>query len=278
MAARSVPAFIPPQLCHTLPPGAKLENYRAGWVAEEKLDGSRVIGCVLNRVELAAWSRPRAAVGGGTQPPCPKRLGARVRAALVRLPDGVYDGELVVPRIPGAVKGRGRLTDDESAVCHLFDVLEVFGQSTVSLPWTARRRLLEQAVAHTADPVRITKVLPVTKQTVDRIWKAGGEGVILKAKTSTYEPGYRSHDWLKVKALDTAVLIIVGFKAGITGPYASFVLRSDDGIETSVGANWGHRTLPPDAYIGRRVQIEFQKRTVSGSFRHPRLDRLIDEE
>ncbi|MBE3134056.1 MAG: ATP-dependent DNA ligase [Acidobacteria bacterium] len=277
-AERSVPAFIPPQLCHTLPPGATLAAYRATHICEEKFDGARIVACVLRGVDVEAWSRPRAAVGGGTQPPCPKRLGAAVRAALLRLPDGVYDGEIVVPRIPGAVKGRGRLTDDESAVCHLFDVLEVFGQSTVSLPWTARRGLLEQAVAHTADPVRITKVLPVSQRTVDSVWRRGGEGVLLKDRSSSYEPGYRSHAWLKVKALATAVLTVTGFKAGLTGPYASFVLRNDEGTETTVGSNWNHRTLPPDAYIGRRVQIEFQKRTVSGSYRHPRLDRLVDEE
>lgn len=216
MAERSVPAFVAPQLCHTLPPGAKLAAYRATHICEEKFDGARIVACVLRGVAVEAWSRPRAAVGGGTQPPCPKRLGARVRAALVRLPDGVYDGELVVPRIPWAVKGRGRLTDDESATVWLFDTMELLRESTVRLPWTDRRQLLEQAVAHTTDPVRITEVLPVSQRTVDSVWHRGGEGVLLKDRSSSYEPGYRSHAWLKVKALATAVLTVTGFKAGLT--------------------------------------------------------------
>lgn len=72
------------------------------------------------------------------------------------------------------------------------------------------------------------------------IWARDGEGVILKRRDSRYSPGKRPReDWIKIKALRSAILTVVGFlpsKGTIQnrGPYATVVLRDDQGYETTV--------------------------------------------
>jgi ATP-dependent DNA ligase len=279
-----IPAFIAPQSCHVLPDGAKIGQYASTHVCEEKFDGERVIVCVRRGAGVEAWSKPRAKVGGGKLPPGVKQLGRAVTAALLLLPDGVYDGELLIPKVLPGAPSTGRLTDPERATVKLFDTLELFGECVTTAPCADRRRLLEQAVRHIVpagmdpwkgSPVSATELLPVTQDTVDRIWARGGEGVILKAKASRYVPGSRSHEWLKVKPVAVAVLEIIGFKAAKTGPYSCLVLQDADGITTSVTTPWNWMKDPASC-LGRHLQIEYTQKTSRGSYRHPRADHLVD--
>jgi ATP-dependent DNA ligase len=80
-----------------------------------------------------------------------------------------------------------------------FDLLELDGQSVMGEPWTARRKRLEDLLE--APPASVCLV-PVTDDP-PTLWDAwvgqGGEGIVLKERTSLYRPGVRSPPWLKLK-------------------------------------------------------------------------------
>lgn len=282
----AVPPFISPQLCHPLPKDTDLAVYADSHVFEQKFDGVRVIVCVQRGVAVQAWSKPRAAVGGGKLPPNAKSLAPHVREALLHLPDGVYDGEHLTPRVQDGEPWTGRKTDPSRSYVRLFDLLELFGERLLDAPFVDRRRLLEQAVRHVqpvgADPwapnvVAATQLLPVSQETVAAVMDSGAEGLILKSKTSRYVPGYRTHEWAKVKREAHQVMTIVGFKeTPVGGPFGSIVLRDDEGFETTVGTPWKQITGDVQAIVGRKFRIEFTRRTINRSYESPRGDHFVE--
>ena len=80
-----------------------------------------------------------------------------------------------------------------------FDLLELDGQSVMGEPWTVRRKRLEDLLE--PPPLGICLV-PVTDD-APALWDAwvgmGGEGIVLKERTSLYRPGARLPAWLKLK-------------------------------------------------------------------------------
>lgn len=93
----------------------------------------------------------------------------------------------------------------------LFDVLWADGKSTMSLPYTERRRILEE----------LTIVGPAWQMTPSHVGQgtamlraarnSGLEGVVAKRLDSIYEPGRRSPDWLKIKVVFGQEFVIGGW-------------------------------------------------------------------
>jgi bifunctional non-homologous end joining protein LigD len=73
-----------------------------------------------------------------------------------------------------------------------FDVLELAGASVMGEPWTARRKRLEDLLEV---PPPSVCLVPVTEDAF-ALWDTwvgqGGEGIVLKERTSVYRPGIRS--------------------------------------------------------------------------------------
>jgi bifunctional non-homologous end joining protein LigD len=103
---------------------------------------------------------------------------------------------------------------DTPVVYLIFDVLHIDGESTRALPWSDRRDALEQlglAGAHWQVP----QVHRGDGDAVLAASRAGGlEGVVAKKVTSTYEPGRRSRDWLKVKNVCRQEFVVGGWLPG----------------------------------------------------------------
>ena len=264
-----VPVFIAPMLAQPLPDGESLDRYDLRWLMEEKIDGQRVIVCVGNN-EVRTWSRPQQG-----NAPHSKNVPTHISAELLKLPRGVYDGEICVAG--GKSWDAGRKDRREDAAIVMFDLLELYGHSTVLLPYDERRGLLSQALLHVDHEwaVSLSATMPVSQGAVDVIWGRGGEGVIVKRRAAQYRPGKRSWDWLKVKQVQVAVVEVIGFKPGKTGPHASTLCRDDAGVEFSVSSRPERVRGPITAIVGRRLQIEYQLKTPSGSYRHPQWDRLL---
>ncbi len=53
---------------------------------------------------------------------------------------------------------------------------------------------------------------------------AGMEGVIAKKADSTYTPGYRTNNWLKIKAVDSQEAIICGYTNSEGALFGSLIL------------------------------------------------------
>lgn len=262
-------AFLQPMLAFA--EGKSPDSYSAtDWTLEEKFDGHRIVMAV-SASKVVAWSRTEKS----------RTLPTHILAQASKLPDGTYDGELIVPGKHSYDVTAGMNSGTETLV--LFDLLAALGQSTTSEPQSLRRAMLE--VAFGALDVRQKAIVLTTQQApsqkaVDAIWKRGGEGAIIKRLSARYQPGFRSADWIKVKKVAAATLVIVGFEPGKVGPYSAVQIRDAEGIETTVKTldNATMRAIEknPGSFIGRSLVISYQERTPSGKYRHPMWDHLLD--
>jgi ATP-dependent DNA ligase len=251
--------------------GTAFDAQYSGWLMEEKYDGHRVQVVVKERT-VRAWSRPRAG-----EVALERSLPSPVSQAFLRLPDGIYDGELWLPGGKSSDVARKEL--QEQLVFVLFDLLEVEGRSWREQLYLNRRQalnLLGTMVEGT--PIQVAEVVACTWANVQRIWDAGGEGVILKRPDSTYQPGMRSPSWLKVKKEAAAILTIIGFEAGKLGPNSVILLRDADGVKTSVkvldNATLRMIDANPPSFVGRTLVVKYNERTKDGKYRHIRFDHL----
>lgn len=98
----------------------------------------------------------------------------------------------------------------------IFDVLHLGGRSTRALPWSERRRLLDE-LELTGPGWQTPKahVGPGVGGAVLDASKAGSlEGVMAKRTSSLYAPGRRSRDWLKIKNTCRQELVVGGWLPG----------------------------------------------------------------
>jgi ATP-dependent DNA ligase len=264
--------FISPMLASKMPEGNDADSYNTpDYIMEEKFDGHRIVvriaGPNLAIVrKVAAWSR----LGN------PRTLPDHLINLLRDMPDGVYDGELIVPGQHSYDVTEGQNSGTEKLV--LFDCMEVLGHSVMSEPWRARRAYLEEAIKalDNQNIISVAAIFIPDTQIVKMIWARGGEGTIIKNLNSKYQPGWRTPDWVKVKAVLAATLEVIGFEAGKNGPYSVVRLRDDAGIETTVktldNKTMRQIALNPDGFIGKRLVISYQEKMPSGKYRHPMWD------
>jgi bifunctional non-homologous end joining protein LigD len=238
------------------------------WWMEEKFDGHRVM-VVVQHGTVTAYARPRRAERRHA-----RALPAAMVDALVTLPAGVYDGELVA--------AGGKSWDVTRIGAPL--VFIAFDVPLVGGPLQDRRSRLLDALARLPGRQQsvstVELAIPSWRQ-VESIWRRGGEGAILKRALSGYQPGRRSRDWVKVKASGAATLTIIGYTAGKSGPHSILRLRDEDGIETTV-KTLGHQLLAaidaqPRRFLGKRVVISFQEKTPAGTYRHGIFDHFAGD-
>lgn len=291
--------FLKPMLASPMPEGFSI---RPGeWAVETKFDGHRLLvevsagvqgqaGLFTDGKTVRAWSRHGL----------PRILPVHLMEALGQFPEGLYDGELLVPGLRSF--GVTELTNSPALVFTVFDLLELLGHSLVAKPYDERRSYLAEMfnrehIQKLSKAVQLAQsqnveTMIMVRSICQAVWDADGEGLILKRRKSPYCSGKRSKDFIKMKQLRSAVLEVVGFAPGKglivdRGPYAMVLLRDAEGQETSVktlndkelyrfqvdaaASELGHPA------IGRKLRIEYQERTTDGSYRHPRWDRWENE-
>lgn len=278
------------------------------WVAEQKYDGHRLLVEVTPTKQVIGWNRPRGKMGEMTTRALPTHLST----VMAKLNAGVYDGELLAGDTATDVK---RLDLAEERRFVMFDVLQHGKADMVDFDCDQRRRVIEAEVnaLHKACPdsrslVECSERLNITSQSalmkwVKQIWAAGGEGVIVKKRSSKYlwrgsNSQRRSRDWVKIKRLEHFTLEVIGFEAtrGTVlkrGPFAIVKLRDKEGIETTCKTkddfelerfenDWkktlvltkGHPSTARGPYgehpaMGRKLVIECGGRTRDGGYKGP---------
>jgi bifunctional non-homologous end joining protein LigD len=130
----------------------------------------------------------------------------------------------------------------------LFDVLWLDGRSTVELPWSDRRELLEglhlTGGAWRTPPVTLDDPGPLVQLCRER----GLEGVMAKRTTSRYLPGRRSPEWVKIPLDQRDELVVGGWMPGqrgrtgrlgslLVGRYEGDVLRYAGRVGTGFDAD-----------------------------------------
>ena len=133
----------------------------------------------------------------------------------------------------------------------VFDLLFLDGKDLTGRPLEERRRLLEEIIV----PSDQTQVSPLTEGAGIALFGAakeqGLEGIMAKRLSSTYVPGDRSKDWLKVKVTFDADVVIVGWTEGEgsrAGSLGSLMMAVYDDGELryvgNVGTGFKTRSLP----------------------------------
>ncbi|MGH7264113.1 MAG: non-homologous end-joining DNA ligase, partial [Candidatus Rokuibacteriota bacterium] len=198
---RLLERLFPPMLATLV---SRVPPPEAEWLYELKYDGFRALSA-LSSARVAVWSRNRLDLA----PRFPAVAPALRRLALG---DAVVDGEVVAldpsgaPRFQLLQKGH-----DEGAVLIAFDLLWLDGQDLRGRPLEERRDLLESVLASAPPALRLAERIGGDAAEALRAASARGyEGIIAKKRGSAYE-GVRSRAWLKVKAVNTQEVAIVGF-------------------------------------------------------------------
>jgi DNA ligase D-like protein (predicted 3'-phosphoesterase) len=193
------------------------------WLFEIKWDGVRAIAYVDD--DLSIRSRNDRELAG--QFPELTELSTLA-------PHTVLDGEIVVmssgrpdiqallPRLQAGT-GRSTLAKVKTPVTYIvFDILEKDKKPLISLPFSERRKILEESVK---EGPHIILSVPVETRGEDYYKAAiarGLEGVMAKRKDSLYEPGLRSGAWLKIKVEKTCDCVIAGYTLGQGGRSPTF--------------------------------------------------------
>ena len=93
-----------------------------------------------------------------------------------------------------------------------FDIVQDGDAELFGEPWAERRRRLEQLLrGWRRKNILLSATTPDGGAMVERANAAGWEGVIAKRTISTYTPGSRSKDWLKLKLQYRAEFVVGGY-------------------------------------------------------------------
>jgi bifunctional non-homologous end joining protein LigD len=212
---------LPNQIQPMLATAGQLPPDDSGWAYEFKWDGQRALIWIEG-------GRARAANRNGTDItgsyPELRAFGEAMGSR-----QALLDGELVVlgpGGRPSFAQLQHRLHAGSSAMVRraaasnpislvIFDILHLDGQSLIGLDYDHRRRVLEE-LDIAAPGWAITPSF--TSDEGNRVFRTavdlGMEGVVAKRRTSTYQPGRRSRDWIKVKYQHVQEVVIGGFTEG----------------------------------------------------------------
>jgi bifunctional non-homologous end joining protein LigD len=301
----ALPATLAPELATLVdqPPSTP-----ADWIFEIKFDGYRMLARVEGK-EVRLFTR------NGND--WTRKLAALHKALLkARLPDGWYDGEIVVhdeqgrPNF-GLLQQAFDGSDTAGIVFFLFDAPYLDGLDLRELPLEDRRARLKAVLERAAtDTVRFSEEFGTDPaQLVIAACKLGLEGVIGKRRDSRYV-SRRSPDWIKLKCGQRQEFVIAGYtdpQGARTGIGALLLGAHDDNgvlqYAGNVGTGFNEATLrelkkklaalatdespfPPKAVAGRKhhwvkpkliAEISFAEWTSSGSVRHAVFQGLRDD-
>lgn len=224
-----------------------------GWAFEMKWDGMRAVAAVAEG-DCQLYSRNRKQVTRSFP-----EIAAAVAAA-VGEHQATIDGEIVAPEAASGAPSFSRLQRrmhvrvpsaqlirDVPVLYMIFDLLALDGHATTALPYRQRRELLAQ-LDIARPPIQLspywTDIEPEALSAAAA--ENGLEGLVAKRLDSTYQPGERSRNWIKMPFRKTTEAVIAGWLPG-NGPFAnafgSLILGAHDSAGRlvhigNVGTGW----------------------------------------
>ncbi len=196
-----------------------------GWAFEFKWDGVRALA-----VAGAERTRLYARSGAEITKAYPELAGLGAALADAGLTDAVLDGEIVLLDAHGRpdfvalaermhVRDVGRARQLAATIpvnYMIFDILSANGTDVSSVPYVDRRQLLESILPAAGSSARWAVPPQFTdgEATVQAALDLALEGVVAKRLSSTYRPGARSPDWIKIKNEQTGDYVVGGWRPG----------------------------------------------------------------
>lgn len=188
------------------------------WFFEPKWDGIRAIAICGEQTRLISRNDKDITVA---YPELARlndqvvALDAMLDGEIVAFEDGVPSFQLLQQRMHlRDVKRIEQMMKRIPVLFMVFDVIYLDGTDLTGRPLEERRRLLEEVIV----PSDIVQLSPMTEGKGEALYHAasqqGLEGIMAKKRASTYKPGARSRDWLKVKVTFDADVVITGWTEG----------------------------------------------------------------
>ena len=179
---------------------------KEGWQYEIKWDGYRAVAfCNKDKVELK--SRNDKSFNEKFYP---------VHKAVQQWNiNAVVDGEVVVLDEDGksnfGALQNWRSEADGEIYFYVFDLLWINGRDLMQIPLSERRTILKEIIPE-SNIIRLSENFDVSGiEFFEAADKMGLEGIIAKRSDSTYSPGNRSKEWLKIKANKRQEMVIGGY-------------------------------------------------------------------
>jgi len=208
------PSSIAPMLAGL----AALPPAEPGWLFEPKLDGFRTLA-IIQEGKAKLVSRNGLDISS-RYPPLIKEISNQ------KYTDLVLDGEITALDENGLpcfqclqdyLKANKEADPDPAStplIYYVFDILYMDGYGLWNVPLTQRKKLLGRILKDTG----IVRPVAYFENDGPAVYRAsigqGLEGIIAKRQDSLYEPGRRSHSWLKIKATLSDDFVIGGFTPG----------------------------------------------------------------
>jgi bifunctional non-homologous end joining protein LigD len=202
-----LPDFIEPMMASI----AKEPFNDADWIFETKLDGYRGVNVIDSAGKTRIWSRSRL--------PLERKFPTiRDAAEELNLRSTILDGEIValdeegIPRFQLLQKWQKRPT--APVVYVVFDLLWDNGRDLTGKSVVQRRERLQKIITPVAG-IQVGGYIENRGKALFQLAKENGlEGIIAKRKTSSYQAGRRSSDWLKIKSRPQQEFVVCGFTEG----------------------------------------------------------------
>src|SRR4051794_20127980 len=189
-----------------------------GWVFEQKYDGMRVVAAASARATSLMTRN-----GRDKRAQFPEIAAALTELARRAGRPLVLDGEIVAlvrgkaapfqalqSRLHRAT-GVDEMVKQSPAAIVLFDLLRDGRTDVTKRPLLERRERLEALVGSGDRTIRLSDSSSSARRMLGRARRGGWEGVIAKRTASSYVPGARSRDWLKLKLQHRAEFVVGGY-------------------------------------------------------------------
>jgi len=220
-----------------------------GWTFEVKFDGYRAVAYIRGG-ECRLVSRNGNDLTGRF---------ADVAKALVKAvksPNAVVDGEVTRVDESGRTSFSELQQGSGALVYYAFDLLELDGRPRIDEPLEQRKAELRKLLDLRVTTVAFSESFDDGDALFEAARARGLEGIVAKRAGSTYKPGRRSREWLKLKTELNDEFVVAGYTRGAgrrAGTFGSLVLAVNEGNELRYVGNVG--TGFDDAEIRKLLQL-----------------------
>jgi bifunctional non-homologous end joining protein LigD len=192
-----------------------------GWMYEIKWDGYRAIA-YINKGKVMLQSRNNKSFDEKFYP---------LHHALSQWKiNAVLDGEIIVANKQGMANFSNlqnwRSEADGELLYYVFDILWYEGKSYMHLPLHQRKKLLK-SILPDDDLVHLSENFNASGiEFYEHAVRLGLEGIMAKKLNSSYIPGDRTRNWLKIKTQTRQEVVIGGFtkNEGSSKPFSSLLV------------------------------------------------------
>lgn len=151
----------------------------------------------------------------------------------------------------------------------IFDILEKDGEVLLDIPLIERKSILRDSMKEGKIDVVSLFVEGTGEAYYQAAIKKGLEGIMAKKKTSRYEAGKRSANWLKIKSMKTVDSVIFGYTKGEgirEHTFGALILGLYDGKEPvyigKVGTGFTHEDMKNMKTLLDKFRVD--EKTISG--------------